>query len=261
MKQRELYRFSRNAAKKGGCADIALPIVKIMSLYGVYFLISLAGAYAVCRYFFFRETVLAWCAFRYILQITLILMTVKSRCRIIRECIVRISLPCGYERKICRKLRRLYLLRSAVRLICRIITCAVIFLGISAMFSDFFQAKGIYRIMTAFQAVPVLIIIVRLRIRLMLRFFGAEILTVSDTQKSILRNLRESGKMLSGQYGFIAVMFLRSIPGLILPFLLPKFIQTLVSYFSVRHIEWQYEVNSNYEQTDIQSGYKRTCET
>lgn len=261
MKQRELYRFSRSAAKKGGFAATALPLVKILSLYAVYFLVSLIGAYIVCRYFFFRDAVLAWCAFRYILQLTLILLTVKSRCAVIRECIVRISLPCGYERKICRKLRPLYLLHGAVRLVCRIITCGVIFLGLSVMFSDHFQINNIYRIMAAFQAVPVLIIIVRLRIRLMLCFFGAEILTVRDTQKSIPGYLRESGKMLSGQYGFIAVMFLRSIPWLILPVFLPKFIQTLVSYFSVRHIEWQYEVNTIYGQTDIQGGYKRACET
>lgn len=261
MKQRELYRFSRNAAKKGGCADIALPIVKIISLYAVYFLVSLIGAYAVCRYFFFRETVLAWCAFRIFLKTAVILLTVKSRCAVIRECIVKTSLPCGYERKICKKLRRLYLLREAVRIVLRLCTAAVAFSGLCIIFSHSIAAEGIYRLWAAFQAVPLLAVIITLRIRLMFRFQGAEVLTVRDTQKSILRNIRESGKMLSGQYGFLAAVILRNMAGVIVPFFLPKLIQTLAVYFSVRHIEWQYEVDTSYGQTDIQSGYKRACET
>ena len=261
MKQRELYRFSRSAAKKGIGADTALPLVKILSLYAVYFLVSLGGSYAVCRYFFFREAVLAWCAFRVFLKTAVILLTVKSRCAVIRECIVKTSLPCGYERKICKNLRRLYLLREAVGIILRLCTAAVIFSGLWIMFSDSIAAEGIYRLWAAFQAVPLLAVIITLRIRLMFRFQGAEVLTVRDTQKSILRNIRESGKMLSGQYGFLAAVILRNMAGVIIPFFLPKLIQTLAVYFSVRHIEWQYEVDTSYGQTDIQSGYKRACET
>lgn len=259
MKQKALISFS-GAAIKGGYSDIFMPLLGIASLYAVYFLISLSGAYIICRYYFFFEMILLWCAARLVLKILLVLLTVKKRAALIRRCIVKISLPCGYERKIHKKLRRLYMLRGMVRLMCRIVTAAVIFLGIWVIASDAFAADSVYRLMGAFQAVPLLIVIIRMRIRLMLRFWGAEVLTVSDTSHSIRANLRESGKMLSGQYGFIAALFLRSIRGLLLPFLLPKFIQTLVSYFSVRHIEWQYQENNNYEQAYIQGRYKGAYE-
>lgn len=263
MKQRELYRFSRSAAKKGSCSGLLVPIIKIISVYAVFSAIILISAYAVCRYFFFSEAVLALCAFKLILQITAALLTVKSRCDIIRQCIVKIPLSCGYERKICKKLRILALIKLAVRSVLRLLTHAVILSGIwLLLYGDAVIADDAYRLLSAFQAVPLLIIITALRIKLMFRFQGAEVLAVRYTEKSLIQDIRESGKMLMGQYGFITAVILRNTAGLIIPFLLPKLIQTFAIYFSVRHIEWQYSIkdSATYEQTHIQSKYKRAYE-
>lgn len=256
MKQKSLHRFSR-AALKGGYMELYAPISVIAVVYLIYLSISFTGAYFLSRYYYAFAAVLIWCGVRFIMKALSVLLTVRSRAAVIRRCVVRISLPCGYERSIYRRLRRLYLLRELAKFMCRILFVAALLFGAWIIGTDILAVNGVYRLLGAFQAVPVMIVILWLRMKLSICFAGAEVLAVCAPDQGVWKSLCESVKMLSGQYGFIAGIFLRNLWEVLLPFFLPVFIQTLVSYFSVRHIEWKYQENHNHEQAHLYSMHKR----
>lgn len=262
MKQRQLYRFSKTAIK-GGYIEVLSPILVISAVYLVYLVLSLTGAYFLCRYYFTLAAILIWCGARLIMKMLTILLTVRSRAAVIRRCIVRISLPCGYERSIYRVLLRIYFFKGLAVFISRLIFTSIIFLGFWLISTNSFDNRSVYRILMAFQAIPAAVVILWLRLKLFICFAGAEVLSVGNPSLGAWKSILSCAKMLSGQYGFAVGVMLRNLRSIILPFLLPVSVQTLVSYFSVRYIEWQHQKQEEKcynEQADIYSMHKGAFE-
>lgn len=255
MKQSALCRFSKSAVK-GSYIKILMSVLSMMMIFILRVFAEFAGAYFLCRYFYFYEAVLIWCGLRFILHIAQTLLSVSIRCNLVRRCILNISLPCGYERRIRKKLRRLYFMRGIMHFLCNVLFAGALLFGAWCIGTNSFAVDSVYRLMAAFQAVPAVIVLLWFRIKLSLCFLGAEVVCVVNTDESTLKNLLQSGKMLSGTASFAAVLFVRNIFRL----LSPVFVQTLVTYFSVRHIEWQYQEKQNNEQTHICGKHKRTYE-
>lgn len=262
MKQKSLYRFSKNAVK-GGYTEIFMPVLFIALVYLIQTAFCIAGAYFLCKYYFTAMAVLIWCGVRVIIKMFSVLLTLRSRVNIIRRCIIRISLPCGYERGIRKRLKRLYFLRGSINFLSRVLLAAVFLLGVWIINTDSFPFGSIYRLFAAFQTLPAMLVIMWFRMRLYICFVGAEVLTVENPSVGAWRNFRESCKMLSDQHKFITGMFFRNFFNILLPVFLPRFIQTFISYFSVRHIEWTYERKKEElqsEQYDIHGGHRKPYE-
>lgn len=263
MKQKSLYRFSKNAVK-GGYIEILMPVLFVALVYLIQTAFCIAGAYFLCRYYFTFTAVLIWCGVRILMKMFSVLLTLRSRANVIRRCIIRISLPCGYERSIYKKLKKLYFLRGTVNFFSRILLVSVFLLGVWIINTDSFPFGSIYRLFAAFQTLPVMLVVIWFRIRLHICFIGAEVLTVENPSSGVWKSLFESCKMLSDQHKFVAGIFLRNFFSILLSVFLPRFIQTLVSYFSVRHIEWTYEQkkeeNLQSEQYDIHRRHRKAYE-
>ncbi len=256
MKQNALCRFSKSAVK-GSYIKILMPILGMAGISILRVSVEFIGAYFLCSYFYFYEAVLIWCALRFILHVSHALLSVGIRCNLVKRCIFNISLPCGYDRAIRKKFRRLYFIRGLMRFLFNVLFVGVLLFGAWCIGTNSFAVDSVYRLMAAFQAIPAVMVLVWLKIRLSVYFLGAEVMCAVNPDEGALKNFFKSVKMLSGTAGFAAVLFVRNIFRL----LSPVFAQTLVTYFSVRHIEWQYQEKCNHEQTNIHGKHKRTYET
>lgn len=250
MKQKALQSFAGNALK-GSCMSIFIPLCVLFLIYVSSAALSAAAASVLLYAGLSQLNILLFCAVRSILKITAVLASVKSRCAVIRHSVISLSLSCGYERRIYKRLVRLYLLRWSVRTLCRFAAAAVLITAVWLLADESLHIASLYRIMLSFQAVPLTVLILIIRLRLELSFAGAEVLSVRYPDRSSWKNFRDSLEMLHGQHLFIAGIILRNTGRLLMPFLLPKFAGTLVSYFSVRYIEYCYMERSDNERAYI----------
>lgn len=250
MKQKALQSFAGNALK-GSCMSIFIPLCVLFLIYLSCGTLSAAAASVLLYAGLSQLNILIFCGVRNLLKILTVLASVKSRCAVIRNSVISLSLSCGYERRIYKRLRRLYLMRWSVRTLCRFALAALLIAAVRLLADESLHIAGLYRIMISFQAVPLAVIILVIRLRLEISFAGAEVLSVRYPHRSSWKNFRDSLEMLHGQHLFVAGIILRNAGRIFLPFLLPKFAGTLVSYFSVRYIEYCYMERSDNERAYI----------
>ncbi len=264
MTQKTLCRFS-NEALRNGASSLHKSLLILMLIYTLYGAAVFSGAWAVYEYAFFPLAVLVWFGVRFLLRIILALTSAGRRTAVVSECLRLLSLPHGYFHSARKRLRRLYFLRGTLRLLMRVAACAVVLGAAFMLYAASRQNEGVYYIFGAAQAVPAFILLFILKFRMEAAFSAAEVVCTVQPEIGAWKNYMESCRMLRGQYLFLAGLFLRRLPLLLLPVTQPDFVMTMVSFFSVRRLEWQYSCqegvdSSADEHTGIFRRYRKTDE-
>ncbi len=239
MKQKALCRFSAEALA-GRPSALHRHILILMLLYALYGAALAAGIQLLSVYDFAAVPLLIWCASRLLMRIFLAVLSASGRAAVICECTSLLSLPCGFFHRARRRLRRLYFLRGAARFLLRLSAAAVIAGAAWLILDASGRAEGIYHLFGAFQAVPLLILLLVLRFRTETVFAAGEVLCSQSPELSSWKSLKTASAMLKEQYGFMLILLIRNLPKLLLPVTQPGFAMTAVSCFSVRHLEWKY---------------------
>lgn len=239
MTQKTLCRFSKDVLKNNS-SSLHKSLLILILIYTMYGAAVCSGAWLVCEYAFFPAAVLGWFGVRYILRIILSLSSAGRRTAVISDCLGLLSLPHGEFHTVRKRLRRLYFLRGVFRLLMRIAAFAVLAGGLFLLYLASRQNEGVYYIFSAAQAVPVFLLLAAVRFRMEAAFSGAETVCTMQPENSAWKSYAESCRMLRGQHLFLAALLIRKIPLLLLPVTQPDLVMTIVSFFSVRRLEWQY---------------------
>lgn len=264
MKQQALHRFSASALK-GNTRTIQRPLALLCVIYLFYAVLLLAGGWLLVT-----ETsrnllhLLFWCGGRILLAAGMILLTMRCKAHITERCIRLLHLPCADVSSAYKRLLRLCFWKQLIRLgIHLVIGTGLLGAGILLQKAAAHE-DGIYWLMGAAQAIPLILGMLFLRLRMEICFSAAEVLCVQNPARSALYSFRTAASMMHGQYSFFLRVLLRSLPWMLLPAMLPRCIMNLTLFFSVRHLEWQYSRTEGeetcYEHSHISSPYSGTHE-
>lgn len=264
MTQKTLCRFSKEALRSSP-SSLHKSLLILILMYALYGAAVFSGAWAVYVYAFFPAAVLVWFGVRFLLRIIFAFFSAGRRTAVISECLRLLSLPHGYFHGARKRLRRLYFLRGIFRFFLRLAACAVILGAAFMLYVASRRNEGVYYIFGAAQAIPLFLILFVLKFRMEAAFSAAEVVCTVQPEVSSWKNYMESCRMLRGQYLFLAGLCLRRMLLLMLPVTQPDFVMTLVSFFSVRRLEWQYSCqegadSSADEHTGIFCRYRKADE-
>ncbi len=235
MKQKALHQFTHQTIK-GKSRCMYRPMAALSVIYFLCPVLTLLTAWLLLTQTTPNAlSVLLWCIGRILLAIAATLLAARCKVHLYIRCLDLLELSHSYLRAGFRRLVRLSLWKGLLRLLLDTAMLAAVIGAILLLRTASMQEEGIYSLMGAVQALPVLLVLLTIRLRWEMRFAAAEVLCVRFAENSALRTLREARLILSGQYGFVLRVILRCIPVL----LLPRAAMTLTSYFSVRQLEFR----------------------
>ncbi|MBQ8687429.1 MAG: hypothetical protein IJ512_02620 [Ruminococcus sp.] len=240
MKQQALHHFSASALR-GNSRPIQLPLMLLCAFYLLYAALLLAGSWLlVSGTSLSLLHTLLWCGGRLLLSIGAILLTMRCKVHILSRCTRLFHLSAGDVSSVYKRLLRLCFWKQLIRLSVRLILAGGL-LGAALLLEEAAaRADSIYWLMGAAQVIPLTLGMLLLRLRFEAVFAAAEVLCVQDPAQSAFCSLRTAFLMMQGQYRFLLRILLRSLPWMLLPAMLPRYMMNLTLFFSVRHLEWQY---------------------
>ncbi len=234
MTQKALCRFSASLLKT---SDISIQghLLLLMLMYGIYAGIILTGAWFAVHGGF--TGILLFCGARLLLRTLLAVLSAGKRGDVIEGCLGMLSVDCADRKVRNKRLRRLYALRGLWRFGLRLLFAGIIVGGCVLAWLASRQAEGVYLLLGAAQAVPLLLAVMIWRFRMETAFAASETLCVYNESTTSWDCLKGGLSMMRGQYLFAAGTLLRRGLWMLLPVTQPRFVVTMEAFFVARRLE------------------------
>ncbi|MBQ8515664.1 MAG: hypothetical protein IJ496_09735 [Ruminococcus sp.] len=242
MKQTALHRFSA-AALKGNTRPLQGPLMLLCTVYALHIALLLMGAWLLCTCSDLSLMwILLWCGGKLLLSVTTVLIALRCKAHLLLRCISLLRLPCGFLSAGYKRLLRLALWKGLIRFLIRLPAAVGFFAAGLLLQEAAAHTDSLYWLMGAAQVLPLTLGLLLLRLRAEVCFLAAEVLCVQQPEVSALSSLKTAFRLMLGQYAFFLRILLRSLPWMLLPGRAIRCIMTMISFFSVRHLEWRYHL-------------------